>query len=92
MSSLGLWWLSFADAARTAGEQSLGVAIVEAADMPSAIRVAWALGRNPGGEVQGMWVDPAQAARLSFSLPVGKLLDPAQARDLAERVGQELAS
>lgn len=89
---MSLWWLSFADAERPAGEQLLGVAIVEGADMATAIKAAWALGCNPGGEVQGMWCDPQQLARLSFQLPTGKLLGPAEARELADRVGKELGS
>lgn len=89
---MSLWWLSFADAERPAGEQLLGVAIVEAADMTTAIRAAWSIGCNPGGSVEGIWVDPEQAARLSFQLPTGTLLGPAEARELADRVGRELGS
>lgn len=56
-----LWWLSFVDPARAAprGEQVpggpgfLGVCIIRASDMVSAVRTAHQLGCNPGGEVQG---------------------------------------
>jgi len=89
---MSLWWLSFADASLQAGEQSLGVVIVEAADIVSAARAAWSLGCNPGGEVKGMRIDPACMARLSFQLPTGVLIGPADARALADRIAAELAS
>lgn len=50
---MGLFWLSFADPKRPAGEQFLGVALVEADDMTEALRVAWRTRCNPGGEVNG---------------------------------------
>lgn len=89
---MSLWWLSFADAQKPAGEQLLGVAIVDAADLPSAIKAAWALGCNPGGQVNGFPVDPIQHARLSTKLPVGRLLGPEEARDLDQRISAELDS
>lgn len=46
------FWLSFADGTLPRGSQFLGAAVVAAHDLPGAIRVAWALGINPGGEVQ----------------------------------------
>lgn len=45
------WWLSFCDTERPAGEQFLGVAIVEAPNVPMATVRAWDLGVNPGGQV-----------------------------------------
>lgn len=48
MSKLPVWWLSFADPERGGG---LGVAIVEAEDPRAAIKEAWRLALNPGGEV-----------------------------------------
>lgn len=87
-----LWWLSFADASRPVGQQLLGISIVDAPDMATALKVAWATGCNPGGEVNGMKVDVAMLARLSFDLPIGKLIDPTAARVLADRIAQELAS
>lgn len=89
---MSLWWLSFADPEKPAGAQFLGVAIVEAADLPSAIKAAWALGCNPGGSVKGFPVDPTQHARLSTKLPVGRLLGPDEARDLDRRISAELDS
>jgi hypothetical protein len=60
---MGWWWLSFS------GDDSgfLGVCIVEAFGMASAVRKAHQLGINPGGEVVGCQVsagDPAHANRL----------------------------
>lgn len=47
----GWWWLSFADTKKPKGEQFLGVAIVRANGAAEAVRIAWKLGINPGGEV-----------------------------------------
>jgi hypothetical protein len=58
---MGLWWLSFCDPAKPKGEQFLGVALVEADDLPSATRRAWREGCNPGGEIAG------------FDLPLNKM-------------------
>lgn len=55
-----LFWLSFADGDKPRGEQFLGVAVVEAdgddlkEQMSDALSIAWELGINPGGSVQGM--------------------------------------
>lgn len=89
---MSLWWLSFADPNRSRGDEFVGVAIIEAVDFSSAIKAAWTLGCNPGGEVQGTQVDPKQARRLTFELPAGRLLQPDEARELAERVSAELSS
>ena len=48
------WWLSFVDPHKPEGAQFLGCCIVEAHDFIGAVRVAHALGCNPGGEVQGL--------------------------------------
>lgn len=47
------WWLSFADPARPKGAQFQGVAIVRGEDLRAAIKEAWRLKINPGGEVMG---------------------------------------
>lgn len=47
------WWLSFATK-----ERHLGIALVKATDMVTAVREAHRLGCNPGGEVAG-WPIPA---------------------------------
>lgn len=89
--TLGLWWLSFV-ATREEGDRCVGVAIVAASDSISAVKVAWALGCNPGGEVLTQWVDPERAGRLSFDLPIGTLLTAVEGRALVERIGSELGS
>lgn len=48
-----LWWLSFADGGLPKGQQFLGVVIVAASSFVEAVRVAWTLGINPGGECVG---------------------------------------
>lgn len=50
---LGMWWLSFADASGFKG-----VVIVEAYGFTDALRRSHDAGINPGGEVQGLRVDP----------------------------------
>ena len=47
------FWLSFVDRARPVGERFLGSTVVKATDMVGAVGVAWRLGLNPGGDVQG---------------------------------------
>ena len=47
-------WCSFADPDLPAGQQFLGVAIVEAEDVVTAAMQAHLLGINPGGEVMGV--------------------------------------
>lgn len=85
-----MFWLSFADSARATGDQLLGVTIVRADDMVSAIKVAHALGINPGGEVAGMWVDPDRVKSLTFELPIERLLTPSEARELSRRISEDL--
>jgi hypothetical protein len=90
----GRWWLSFADPDRPAGEQSLGVCIVQAVDVVSAVKVSHALKINPGGQVLAMSVDEQVATRLSFNLGEyqGRLIPPAEARELADQIATEIAS
>lgn len=78
-----IWWLSFADQTRPTGQHFLGVALVIAGDMAQAVRVAWKLGVNPGGEVLGMEL-PTWCWGLVYEnlLPVGKLLTRAEAEAL----------
>lgn len=86
------WWLSFCDPDRPEGEQFLGVCIVEAADITTCTKVAWALGINPGGETKMMKIVPEHAARLSFDLAdyYDRLLPPEEARALDARVAADL--
>lgn len=60
----GLWWLSFCDVDKPAGEQFLGVAIVRAGGPVSAMQRAWDLGINPGGEVMNYQLPDDAAARV----------------------------
>jgi hypothetical protein len=48
-----LWWLSFCDPDKPEGSTFLGVCIVPAHDMITAVAKARRLGCNPGGEVLG---------------------------------------
>lgn len=61
---MAMFWLSFADPKRPKGTQFLGAAIVEASTFDLAIREAWHRGVNPGGEVQGIAIDKADADRV----------------------------
>jgi hypothetical protein len=69
MSETGLWWLSFVDTDKSAppeeqvpgGGGFLGVVIVEADNPDTAIRRAWELGVNPGGQVQIVGPGPLDA-------------------------------
>lgn len=86
----GLWWLSFIDPdlspppaeQRPGGPSFLGVVIVEATDMLSAVRRAHELGCNPGGAVQGFGplpiggVGPEFRDRLLSAQEAGQLPDP----------------
>jgi hypothetical protein len=54
------WWLSFVDPDRPKGERFLGVCVVEAPDLRSAIRAAWKAKCNPGGEVGSWEIEPSE--------------------------------
>ena len=55
------WWMSFCDPDKPKGQQFLGVAIVEAPGFIHAHQKAWALGINPGGQIQASQVDGVPA-------------------------------
>lgn len=55
-----LWWLSFCDPELPEGSQFMGACMVPGRGFANAVRVAHALGLNPGGECQGHPVDPAR--------------------------------
>lgn len=58
------WWLSFCDPNRPEGQRFLGVSIVLASNFIAALKVAHALGVNPGGAVQGFeMLDPVKIDR-----------------------------
>ena len=65
------FWLSFCDTERPVGQQFLGATVVTASDVEEAVRAAWRLGINPGGEVAALGlVDDGSinADHLSFML------------------------
>lgn len=45
------WWLSFCDKDKPKGNQFLGVVVVRGATLRAAMKRAWDLKINPGGEV-----------------------------------------
>jgi hypothetical protein len=51
---LSWWWLSFADPELPAGRQFLGVVIVRGDSIISAVKEAWRLKINPGGQAAGV--------------------------------------
>jgi hypothetical protein len=53
-----IWWLSFADPDKPAGQQFLGACLVEAPAFVLAAFVARARGCNPGGECRGFEIPP----------------------------------
>lgn len=55
---MGYYWLSFCDPDRPKGTQFLGICIVEAADLPTAITKSHVLECNPGGEVLSIEFEP----------------------------------
>lgn len=58
----GCWWISFCDGSKPKGTQFLGVVIVRAKGFAGAIKRAWDIGINPGGEAQGYETDPSGIA------------------------------
>lgn len=69
-----LWWLSFCDTRQPRGHQFLGALLIEAPTPGEAMRAAWALKLNPGGEVAFHEVTPERIAKL------GRRLDKWRAR------------
>jgi hypothetical protein len=51
LPNMPYYWLSFASSEKPQGEQFLGATIVEADTPVGAVRKAWNLGINPGGQV-----------------------------------------
>ena len=52
------WWLSFRDPKKPEGSSFLGVVVVQAKSMKLAMKEAWRLECNPGGEVLGEALPP----------------------------------
>jgi hypothetical protein len=57
-----IFWLSFCDPDRPKGTQFLGAVMIEAPDLPAAIRRAWKKNCNPGGEIVSTEVPPGKHA------------------------------
>ena len=72
-----IFWLSFCDRDRPKGKQFLGVALVEANNLPDAITATWERGCNPGGEVLSLEVPETEASRVRPYL--NRLLSKAEA-------------
>jgi len=88
MRALKTYWLSFCDPDKPAGEQFLGVAIVEAEPgstdretVARAIRRAWALNINPGGEVMTTCL-PDDSLHLIPATARNRLLSKEEAEDV----------
>ncbi len=89
---MSLFWLSFADATLPKGKQFLGACIVPGGDtgdlrtdLAMAIKEAWRLGCNPGGQVAHQRVPPTVAPHIGPQW-LGRLLT----REDAQRFDVEL--
>ncbi len=71
---MALYWMSFCDGSRPAGQQFCGVAIVEADDLRDAVRVAWETGCNPGGQIASVEIPPERLTGLE-NVPRNTLMD-----------------
>jgi len=67
------YWLSFCDPKAPTGQQFLGACLIKAAasDPKAAIETAWALGVNPGGEVQFVEATREQTLAITSALAQG---------------------
>lgn len=84
-------WLSFCDPHRPKGSRFLGVAIVPGAEVITAARVAWALGCNPGGEVEGRAIPPDKD-RLIAEHWRGRLLTRAECEAFEEELARIIST
>lgn len=75
-------YLSFVDGRLPKGEQWLGAAIVEGLDITEAVKKAWRLGINPGGEVAGIEIEHVPSPRFCNRLMISK----SELRDLGEAI------
>jgi len=71
----GAYWLSFADDEKPKGEQFLGVVVIKAPGFLHAVKRAWDLKINPGGEVLGNYMDEAEIEKAE--MPYDTLLSKA---------------
>jgi len=77
-----LFWLSFVNPNKPVGEKFEGVVILEAEDGLAAVRRAWAMGLNPGGE--------ALIAELMAPYPDTKYRNRLLTREEAEACNREM--
>jgi hypothetical protein len=63
MVDVNWFWLSFCDTAKPAGQQFLGGCYVPGNDMIEAVKNAWDLGCNPGGQVAALGPFPESHLR-----------------------------
>lgn len=78
MSDQKWWWLSF-----VSDKGSEGVSIIQAVDLPTAIKKAWQLNANPGGEVAGHTINDINTVPPRYR---NRHMDPVAARALAKTV------
>lgn len=78
-----IWWLSFADPAKTKGDQFLGVVIVDANSFEDAIKTAWRLEINPGGECMGL--ELPEEARAEHASYMNRLIGINEVTKIGER-------
>jgi hypothetical protein len=85
-----IWWLLFAGPAKAKGTQFLGVAIVDAESSEDAIREAWRLKINPGGECMGFGMP--EDARAEHAPYMNRLLDENELKDIGVRLSDAAKS
>jgi hypothetical protein len=74
------FYLSFASASLPKNEQWLGAVIVQADTIADAVKEAWRLGINPGGEVAGAEIENLPPERFRNRLMISK----SDLRDMGE--------
>jgi hypothetical protein len=74
------WWMSFCGAERPAGQQFLGVAIIDAPTFEDALTKSWLTGVNPGGEILAGPIPAAHVPPLAYR---NRLLDRVAADEAA---------
>lgn len=84
------WWLSFCDPSLPKGSKFLGACIVMGDGMTSAIRNAYKIGCNPGGEVLGTPVEDDIAPFIDAKWR-RRLLTKAECTTLDEEIQQTCA-
>ncbi len=84
----GWFWLSFADFQLPAGNQFLGVVIVQATHLIDAIKVTHILGCNPGGEVRSLPI--LKDVPVAMYAVLDQWRDRLLTRDQCSRVDTEL--